>query len=742
MSGGRQIRGYNSGFRHSGTCDRRYRFPRVKPSRQDRRSRMRSSNTTPLYEQIAREVISTIKSSLKIPLSQEERASCIDLIDKCPFTEPLALCCDAQGFDVSQYIVGKKDLALLEYLLQRGFDIGLNSRKCSSLLNIACSNSIAGLTFQEHIVELLLNQGASVHHKATLCYPRIKHRTAPPVSSYDSDEHLQSDCYHSGGFFTSLQIALQNDNLPIVRLLVNHEKTCLSSLENGILQYACQKNAIKCLPFLIKTFPKEINGTDAVGKNMIQTAFYQSEECGMLFLTEAVKYGLHDEIVNGTAPLTEGSVFHYILHNDNCIRFVHILNKLFEVGFKRSNLNLLNKNGYTTLHLLVVQISKKIQNCTVNSEISKLAKPGLNNYESVLRILENLRKEHIFATMKILLENGVSRNAINHYGDGVLHLLLHNCVYNKVERDYFERFTRTIPHIVSMLEYLLRHDFDLNISSVYCSTPMNYIINTISSDMSASEVDTVWQNVWYVINLFLKYGADPNIPDVKGVPCTCVLLTTLHRWLNSTITLQYDQLIDTDLPIRLIIRIQELIGLFLQNGLQIDEETMDLCCQKIAILANIQSTEARFMTEVRNLYKPFFLHGINPNAMMMITQCSSAFDVPFPMHAQYSLARSFIVYAHSEVMFQFMSIFSNTLHQEKLNSLLTCLCLILKERLNGSDAEDSILCCCQIERLKQNVRSLKILARIRIAESLNWKIQDRKSSLPLPKILQDFISQI
>ena len=694
--------------------------------------------TTPHYKVVAERVISVLKeSNPKSGLSEAQLNICIQLLDSCDSSSPVAVHVEDTGYDIIQRVVAKGEVALLEYLLKRKFDLALNKRPCSSLLNIAVKYGHTAA------IERLLDVGARLDHRSTVCYPAKHYVLNRGRSDLVCDYRCVGCCVQEKkDLKTALHVAVQQNNLTVLQVLLDHRRAQMDAVEpimKRILEFACLKGALNCIPFLIQCCPREINQVDSKCRNLIELSFLTSEACGMRFLAEATNYDLEKNIVNSVpSGHYSGSLLHFIFSQENCIHFLDITKMMLKAGFERQNLRSVDTQKNTLLHLLMLQVGKRIANILIQHSLWQADTTSPDSYEEILKKLEQTKEEQLFACMKFLIENGVEIDALNTMGESIVHKLLHNCFYLNVSG--FSTFCKILPQIIKILEYLLRSGFDASVSSDDVSSPLNYLVHTISS-FSAEHLDSIWPNIWYLFTVLLKHGADPNVTDERGINNVSFLLTTLHRWLN------YGLISDSssehnELPIRTINRIQDLLLLFFQYGLKPKQEVLELCCKQVAILCNIKCQDSEFIECVKGIFKPFFLNGVNPNSLRMITENDRSYGVPCQLHAQFYLARSFVIHRHTDAMVQFFSIFTNTLEREKLNCLLGGLCKILQENFDNTEVHQHSLCIEQVMNIRKSVRSLKVLSRICIANALSWKIEERKVLLPLPKYLTVYLSQL
>jgi hypothetical protein len=236
----------------------------------------------------------------------------------------------------------------------------------------------------------------------------------------------------------------------------------------------------------------------------------------------------------------------------------------------------------------------------------------------------------------------------------------------------------------------------------------------------------------YCFSLLCKHGADPNIPDEKGISIITLILTAVNRWISQCDT-------DTTRALTTLSHMQDLFTLFFRHDLDPSDDVIDLCTKQVAILCNINGSDGSFLPGVRNLLIPFFTAGINPNTSKMVIETEDNYAVPCKLHAQFYLARSFIIHRRDGLMFDFFSIFENSLDRECYNSLLNAICKILAKNFEDNISYETTKCIRDLNAKKQCVRTLKQLVRISIAKSLNWKLTQRVPLLPLPRLMKSYL---
>ena len=632
------------------------------------------------------------------------------LADSCSSEKEFCLIDDHRGINVVQRAVIKHASSILEHFVYRGFDLGLK-KTCSNPLHLACQ-----LGYSD-IVSLFMGGDFDPTIRSSVCLisgEKCDECKPGGISTFILRRPYNNVQY----FYTPIEISVTNDRDDILAMWLDHPIYSKYASTSNILFLACQEMASKCVGKLAIKLPRLLRHRNADGENALSVAAVKSEKCLQVLLNSGITW-TDDDLYN-CSPGGYSLLHRYFKSYIQCP--VDITKLAFQVGSVDQFVNQRDRCGDTLLLILSRQVSRHpslLQNTNSNSSQIREQRDQ-NNHE---------KQDQIFHTIQNLVHLGADYSVTNNIGESVLHVLLKSEGGGLMSSDFYS----VLPEVNRTLEFFLSEGADVDIHNDMVATPLIWAVHALCS-MESSTIEKIWPEMFYCFRLLLKHGANPNAQDEKGIGVLTFLLTVTQRWMTQC-------MYNMDMAKRILSYLADMLALFFQHGLRPSREILDLSTKQIATLCNINITDLRFFQGIRNLLVPFLLHGINPNALHMVCQTIDETDVPCQLHAQFYLARAFILHRQHEGVFNFFSIFENTLEQTKLNHILKSLKVILSGNFEDNDQQTSD-CMTALGQITSQTRSLKSLCRITISNSLSWELGEKARCLPIPKVMINYIINI
>lgn len=432
---------------------------------------------------------------------------------------------------------------------------------------------------------------------------------------------------------TPLQIALEHDRVNVVRLLLTHDASRGLVDASRALFDACNKGADACLALLVRRFPERACDRDDRGQSLLCAAFLRSERCGRALLDSGVIRWPDDVLLNCSGR--HETLMHVIYRSPCCDRLCDVTRLAFDAGFPLEQLDARDRYGNTPLLVLIRQVGRQV--CVVGA----LPHGGSRRDRELRDKEQEEHDEQLFESLQLLVDSGADPCATNDAGEGALHLLLADSVNRRLYGMRVGYYNSVLPQINRVLEYLLRHDVDVNRPTVHGATPVTWAAHLLCS-FDAFDIEVNWPALWYCFRLLCRQGADANLTDEKGIHIVTLTLTAVNRWLTQCAG-------DSARAGRILQHVHELLELFFRHGSVPPDDIVDLGMKQVAILCNVAMPGADFLGSVRRLLLPFVAHGVDPSNMRIVTESACADNddpdrqVPCKLNAQFYLARAFII---------------------------------------------------------------------------------------------------
>jgi len=406
-----------------------------------------------------------------------------------------------------------------------------------------------------------------------------------------------------------------------------------------------------------------------------------------------------------------------------------------ENGF-RSHINARDRDGNTALYVLLRHVGR-----TVKTAVQ-------SDYDGEVR-----------ESIQLLLTHGANPNAPNRAGESALHALFADGARRPlyvVRHGQVRRLKPTLHEISAVVEILLGHGADpAQRSPPLYATPLHcaaHIFESLQPDMFVV-VKTALQQ------LFLQLCRDGGAPcvnavDVFGVPVFVQLLTASRRWRTgcsapgSAFARTFVQFL------------ARVLQHFLRHGLNPNASLAMLSARSIGgrtvvassyfreivafIVSSVAGADAQFYDEARRLLVVLAQRGGNPNSATYASSLPAGDALLLLGTEELSisclLARVLLRQHDSLAVagaIATMNFFYKTLSQAKLRELADGIQTYMSADTRGSIAPASRPV---LLRLTANVpRPLRIICRITVADSLQWRLAKGCPLLPLPKTLLHYL---
>lgn len=330
-----------------------------------------------------------------------------------------------------------------------------------------------------------------------------------------------------------------------------------------------------------------------------------------------------------------------------------------------------------------------------------------------------------------MLEHIDDPNVVNKRGQSALHMLYSGgwIGFGRLER-YLEAF---LSETNKILKLLLSHGVDPNISSGEVCTVVNTIINQCCG-LGPEKANRVGHNFIEAIETLCAYSADLNTPDKKGIYMLTRLLTACNRMLVNCVG-------ETEEPVAksVFVFIGRILKILFKNGMAPPEDILRISVKQLAIITITQFDESGFGKELKEVAGLILSSGLNPNSLKVMNDGQAVDDIKTD-DIRYCVARGFVTHREHMGMMKFFSIFEETLDQDKLNCFNKTICQILRLNFHESFFKNIGATVERLEKRRFKPRPLKHLCRITINNTLHWSVSRKKTELPLPVPLQDYLT--
>ena len=555
--------------------------------------------------------------------------------------------------------------------------------------------------------------------------------------------------------------AILNNQLETVRELLQVQgKRTESPTTDGtyLCHLACVYKAYECFEYLIKEYPQAINTKDTDGMPLLLNALYKNMEFVKVLLDHDCDIHILDDFLE---PGT--NILHLLLPvSGRSPNDLIGLKEVTEECLKRGiNVNEQKSSSKTTpLHELMQSINSHWYDSNQGQ-----------TEESFHETLEKLDKEHKDC-MTTLLNYGADIHIQDSRGKTSLQVLLSNIMHmhryvnsnNKVlpckMKEAFRSRCYGLDNIIEGAERLIalgaiQHDTTLPIiesfieSLISFSTESPYRTEKCVYPFQILEEDETFEKYVQLLQMLLDAGADPNVSSQSKLPPLLSLLERVNELPNG-------KLITADSAHRLL----TLIHILIENGANTEADSgpgrhvvgcFDMLMGLIQAINDSSSVQT--LNVLHTLATGLIQRGAATNVYENIFQLD---DIPVkrranngqPMH-QHTFLYQYLVFSMVNLTFVnegqwYMNIF-NVLYCQIEHSLLhDVLAMAQAQFLQRHDYVDCECKSCDnfrllLDSVRNKPRSLKVLCRLAVYNSVKGRLVFALYYLPLPPALKSYL---
>ncbi len=604
---------------------------------------------------------------------------------------------DESGLNIIQWMVIWNCHELLaEVLFTKGYWHNINSYPCNAPLHLACKFG------HREMVKTLLENGADVNMKSTACYPMRGLHTVVRPQHY----HTRALCFVRASD-KPIKVAFRRDNIEVVKELLENDNSSSLIDTTCLLHDACKVDAKRCVEYLISMFPEKINERrPGNGETPLEVAIWNAEACAEILLESGAL--VEDDVLRDCTGKRQ-TVLHVIYSSPSCIH-PYSLSQLIEQSYQLKDLiTCRDRAGNTPLHVLFRNVGKRIAD----------------------REKQMMRDNETFECVKFLLDKGADPHILNNRGENCLHLLFEDNTARSLYGMAAEYHRVVLEEVNKILMLLLncRPEMDLNHYSEHVSSVCNRVIRILCS-MEEYQVKSAGCKILNSLTILCKHGADPTIPDEKGIYIVTRILTAANRWLSHSAD-------DASCAQGVFASTKELVDLLFKFGHQTPFEILKLAVKQVAIMTNIHFRNANFMEHLDNLLIAVFNAGLDPNYLgdskIKIKESARADDVT------YFIARAFVIHKYSEAVVVFFHIFQDNMTQDNFNKFKNIIFHLLRTEFSDTSQLNTNDAIKMLEKRFYKPRSLLSLCRAEINHALRWQLTDNAQTLPLPTEVKQYL---
>ena len=688
----------------------------------------------------------------------------------CDPTHDILLVEDSDHYNLLHKAIIFNDLELLELLLDHGVDPnGLKSEEVCGRGHKKCPHENLGAlhlaSFLGHsdLVCCLLDHGASTSLQMAVYTSAVvndQFRLQPAIVTPEI-EHKASEMLSSCGWRPPVFFAILNNQLGTVRDLLHVQRKRTESPTNDdtfLCNLACRFKAYECFEYLLKEYPEAINTKDNDGMPLLQMAIYNNMEFVKLLLDHDCDVHILDDIWQ---PGT--NILHLLLSvggrpADDLIGLKEVTEECLKRG--------MNVNGQRTSSKTIPlhELMRSINNPWYGSQQGQKG-------ESFHEILEQLDKD-FKSCMTTLLTYGADIHVVDSYCQTPLQALLSNINYmhRYIHSNYnvlpcnmkeaFRSRSYGLDNTVECVEKLIalgaiQQDTKLPIlesfieSLISFSIESSYRTEKCVYPFQILEEGVIFEKYVQLLKVLLDAGADPNVSSQAKLP---PLLSLLQRIDESP----HGNVITVGSAHRLL----TLIHILIENGATTEADfgpgrhragCFDMLkglLQEINKGSSVQTLDV-----LHTLATGLIQHGASTNVYENIFELD---DIPVeeransgPTMHQHAFLYQYLVFGMLNLKFVnegpwYMNIF-NVLYCQIEHSLLhDVLTMAQAQFLHRHNYIDCECKSCDTFRLlldsvRDKPRSLKVLCRLAVYNSVKGRLVFTVPYLPLPPALISYL---
>ena len=714
---------------------------------------------------VTEKLLSEIMNKLYTPDKRLNTDLIVSNLALCDPTHDILLVEDSDHYNLLHKAIIFNDLELLELLLDYGVDPnGLKSEEVCGRGHKMCQHGnlgalhLASFIGHSDLVHCLLDHGASTYLRMTVYTSTVFNDQfgLQPAIFTPEIEHEASERLSMCGWRPPVFFAILNNQLGTVRELLQVQgKRTESTTYDGtyLCHLACSFKAYECCEYLLKEYPHARNTKDTDGVPLLLNAMYKNMEFVKVLLDHDCDIHILDDLRGrGT------NILHLLLpvsgrSPNDLIGLKEVTDECLKRGI---NVNQLKSLFNTTpLHELMQSINSHWYDSNQGQ-----------TRESFHEELEQLDKEHK-GCMTSLLTYGADIHIEDSEGKTPLQVLLSNTMHmyryvnsnNKVlpcnMKEAFRSRSYGLDNTVECVDKLIafgaiQQDKKLPIMESFIESLISFATRYYTVDpFQILEEDVIFEKYVQLLKVLLDAGADPNVSSQSKLPPLLSLLETVNESHNGN-------LITADSAHRLL----TLIHLLIENGATTEADlgpgrhvvgSFDML--KGLIQAINKGSSVQTLDVLHILATGLIQGGAATTVYENIFQLD---DIPVeeransgPTMHQHAFLYQYLMFGMLNLKFVnegpwYMNIFY-VLYCQIENSLLhDVLAMAQAHFLHRHDYVDCECKSCDNFRLlldlvKDKPRSLKMLCRLAVYNSVKGRLAFTVPYLPLPPALKSYL---
>jgi len=663
-------------------------------------------------------------------------------ISKLNFREDiLAIKDDMNGLNLLQHCIIVNNLKFVDMVINRSLTINSADYSCNSPIHMAAS-----LGRKEILQCMAKRRPFDLYKRAGLCYPDIHE----PVSNYRQMGFMFKDVFKcEEQKLLPIEWAIAGDHIECMEWIFEEMKSMGGRRFNPakFLHFSAQRGALKCLEYLVKMHPNDVNHVGRNGDVPLLEAVIWGRKCAKVLIENGAD--VNKVAKNGDTAL------HRLYRNDiDGIFAIYDTTKyLLTTGIEQL-VNTVNLRGETALHLLVTHVSYIGGNYYHAAERSNPRWQIQPDYQ-----------EQVIQTLKLLL----SFNADPHIYDALklqpLNKLLHvtrkassrndkfECVQGCINSKYVYR--NDFATLAKAISVLIDNGAEVNTHCAIGHTPLILLIQTLINTDIVYLVQAS-QDLLEAVRLLLKNGAKCNFISEDQKTCCSLLADLAKKILQNS---QGDRQVERDASVRQRYAqlVNEILVIFLQYGLNPNYTTTKKSPHMCGGSGNGLIEFVRITIHARNSEDFEMAHmwlrtllqwGANPDLepypsdpIICHSQSSiflrkqSTQPVSHYIHELKELQAIFEK-GHAE---ELLYLFYNTMDHKILFECLSTASFMARLHPMGDMGQKFLTV---LNTMTEQPRSLKQTARVAIYKALGRKLKPGVDQLPLPNAVKRYLVDI